>query len=60
MIVEFNTRPVKLVHYRSSCLNFLEPNISAGIYLFKVKDGNTRTMREICSNLTMKTIEQRQ
>ena len=44
MIVEFNTRPVKLVHYRSSCLNFLEPNIS--------QPGFT------CSKSKMETLEQ--
>ena len=27
----------------------------AGIYLFRVNDGNTRTMCEICSKLTIKT-----
>ena len=30
----------------------------AGIYLFKVKNRNTRTMCEICSKLTIKTPEQ--
>ena len=32
----------------------------AGIYLFKVNNGNTRTMFEICSKLTIKTPERRQ
>ena len=32
----------------------------ASIYLFNVSNGNTRTMREICSKLTMKAPEQRQ
>ena len=32
----------------------------AGIYLFKVNDRNTRTRREICSKLTIKTPERRQ
>ena len=30
-----------------------------GIYLFKVKNGNTRTMSDICSKLTIKTPKQR-
>ena len=29
--------------------------IPAGIYLFKVRNGNTRTMCEICSKVTIKT-----
>ena len=33
--------------------------ISAGIYLFKVNDENTRTSCEICSKLTIKTPERR-
>ena len=32
----------------------------AGIYLFKVNNRNTRTMCEICSELTIKTPERRQ
>ena len=32
----------------------------AGIYLFNLKNGNTRTIYEVCSNLTIKTPEQRQ
>ena len=32
----------------------------AGIYLFEVNNGNTRTMCEICSKLTIKTPEQYQ
>ena len=31
-----------------------------GIYLSKVNNGNTKTMCEICSKLTIKTPEQRQ
>ena len=31
---------------------------SAGICVFKVSNGNTRTFCEICSNLTMKTQKQ--
>ena len=27
-------------------------------YMFKVKNGNTRTMYEMCSKLTMETLEQ--
>ena len=30
---------------------------SAGIYFFKVNNGNTRTMCKICSKLTIKTPE---
>ena len=32
---------------------------SVGIYLFKVKNGNTRTVREICPNITRKKQEWR-
>ena len=31
-----------------------------GIYLLKVNNGNTRTRCEICSKLTLKTLERRQ
>ena len=31
----------------------------ASIYLFKVNNGNTRTMCEICTKLTIKTPERR-
>ena len=31
----------------------------AGIYLFKANNKNTRTMRKICSKLTLKTLKQR-
>ena len=34
--------------------------IRAGKYLFKVTNRNTRTRREICSKLTIKTPERRQ
>ena len=30
-------------------------NLPAGIYLFKVSDGNTRAISEVCSKLTIKT-----
>ena len=33
--------------------------IKAGIYFFKIKNGNTRAKCEICSKLTMKTPEWR-
>ena len=36
-----------------------ERNVTAGIYLFKVKNRDTRTMCEISSNLTIKTPQQR-
>ena len=32
----------------------------AGIYLFKISNGNIRTMCEICSKLIIKTPERRQ
>ena len=32
----------------------------AGIYLFKFNNGNTKTLRKICSKLTIKAAEQRQ
>ena len=32
----------------------------AGIYLFNVNNRNIRTMCEVCSKLTMKTLERRQ
>ena len=38
----------------------IETSKPAGIHLFEVKKGNTRTMCEVCSNLTIKTPEQRQ
>ena len=38
---------------------FLALNITAGIYFFKVSNGNTRTMSKICAELTIKTPEQR-
>ena len=31
--------------------------IPVGIYLLKVKNRNTRTIREICSKLTIKTLK---
>ena len=34
--------------------------IPAGIYIFKVNDGNARTICKICSKLAIKTPEQRQ
>ena len=34
-------------------------NISAGIYLFKVNNGNIRTMCDICSKSTIKLTERR-
>ena len=34
-------------------------NSPAGIYMLKVKNKNTRTRGEICSNLTIKTLEHR-
>ena len=37
----------------------LEQKIPADIYFFKVRNGNTTTIREIRSKLTIKTLEQR-
>ena len=34
-------------------------NIPVGIYLFKVNNGNTRTLCEICSRLTTKITKRR-
>ena len=36
---------------------FLDINYSAGIYLFRVNNGNTITMYKICSKLTAKTLD---
>ena len=35
-------------------------SITAGNYLLNFRNGGTRTMREICSKLIIKTPEQRQ
>ena len=40
--------------------NSLKTFFPAGIYLFKINNGNTKTMPEICSKLTIKTPERRQ
>ena len=40
--------------------NVSESTPPAGIYLFKVKNGNTRTMCDICSKLIIKTPERSQ
>ena len=53
--------PPKKNCYR--CLNLVNiftVSSSTGIYLFKVNNGNTKTMCEICSKLTIKTPERRQ
>ena len=53
-------------HFGTLCIKGLrlmyhiETSNLAGIHLFKVNKGNTRTMREICSKLTIKTPEQLQ
>ena len=51
--------------FNTSCISVpfisvFSNSVSAGIYLFKAKNGNTRTKCEICSNLAMKTPERRQ
>lgn len=33
------------------------PDVLAGIHLFKVRKGNTKTMGKICSKLTRNTLE---
>ena len=33
----------------------MSENLPAGIYLFKVNNGNSRTISEVCSKLTIKT-----
>ena len=47
----------------SYCKNFRKiltnSLIPAGIYFFKINNGNTRTLCEICSKLTIKTPKQR-
>ena len=35
-------------------------NVPVGIYLLQVNDRNTKTRCEICSKLTVKTLERRQ
>ena len=45
--------------YLKCFVGFRRP-FPAGIYLLKVNNGNTRTICEICSKLTIKTPEQRQ
>ena len=42
--------------FQKPCL-CLPVNAPADIYLFKVNNGNTRTMYKICLKLTMKTLE---
>ena len=52
----FTSRGIaKLVYYINFCVN--NP---ACIYLFKFNNVNTRTMCEICSKLTITTLERRQ
>ena len=48
-------------HVRKSKTNIFDESInSAGIYLLKVNNRNTRTRCEICSKLTIKTPKRRQ
>ena len=44
----------------SNNIHKLGSNYPAGIYLFKVNNRNTRTRCEICSKLTINTLERRQ
>ena len=56
--LQFQSPPPKKNCYR--CLNLVNiftVSSSTGIYLFKVNNGNTKTMCEICSKLTIKTPE---
>ena len=41
------------------CHFFYYPDLSAGIYLFKINNRNTRAICEICLQLTIKTPERR-
>ena len=49
---------IYLINYSSAlfiALNiYLTAELSTGIHLFKVNNGKTRTIREICSKLTIK------
>ena len=45
--------------YKQTFLNESIQDCPAGIYLLKVKNRNTRTRCEICSKLTIKTLERR-
>ena len=47
-------------HPRFSSFWRYHNNIPASIYLCKVSNGNTKTMNEICSKLTVKTLERHQ
>ena len=38
---------------------WVKKNVQAGIHMFKVNNSNTRTRCEICSKLTIKTLERR-
>ena len=40
-------------HTNQDILRFIMKNFSSGIYLFKVNNGNTRTMYQIFSDLTI-------
>ena len=46
------------VHAMAEKVNFWKHLFSADIYLLRVNNCNTRTRREICSKLTIKTSEQ--
>ena len=39
----------------NTSVSYLAKQSPAGIHLFKVNNGNTKTMCEICSKLTIKT-----
>ena len=57
------TKPCLRLHEQPSHLNKKEDlarSFPAGIYLLKINNKNTRTRREICSKLTIKTPERHQ
>ena len=49
------TCSVGFVYVQVTCADVIYHRV--GIYLFKVSNGKTRTMYEICSKLTIKTLE---
>ena len=51
-----NKKKQKQVH-TDNALHIMERSTPAGLYLLKVNSGNTRTISEICSELTIKTQE---
>ena len=62
MTVQFSyvtmTNPEGFVEDDNICRNMVECIFPVSIYVFQVNKGNTRTILEICSKLTIKTLEQ--